>query len=65
MTRVPTERELNIIRGKNLVGQATKEDVDRIFVYIDHIETKLDYLDNDDFFGQNGWRHFLSLPDSD
>jgi len=31
--------------------------------YIQELESKLDDLDDEDFFGTEGWRHFLSLED--
>jgi hypothetical protein len=54
-------RELNIIRGKNLVGAATKEDIDTLFKYLDKIEFSLERADNDDLLGTEGWRHFCGV----
>ncbi len=55
------ERELNIIRGKNLVGAATKEDIDTLFKYLDKVEFSLERADNDDLLGTEGWRHFCGV----
>ena len=55
------EKELNIIRGKNLVELASKEDIDLLFAYIDFLETKLDEADSDDAFGPSGWRHYFGI----
>lgn len=52
------DRALNIIRGKNLVGKATKADVLKLFEHIDALELLLDRADEDDRFGTEGWRHF-------
>ena len=52
-------KELNTIRGKNIVGKATTEDVDLLFRFIDALEDMLDDSDDDDTFGPVGWRHFL------
>ena len=58
-----TDQELNTIRGKNLVGAATKEDVEVLFEHLDAIEVALDEADSDDVFGTEGWRHFFGLED--
>ena len=52
---------LNIIRGKNLVGKATKQDVFVLFEHIDALETLLDETDQDDVFGTEGWRHHADI----
>lgn len=60
-----TERELNIIRGKALVGHASIEDITSVFQHYDKLEMWLNELEWDDFFGTEGWRHAANLPDSD
>lgn len=55
------ERELNIIRGKNLVDATTKEDIFLLFKYIDMLEMKLDESDADDTFGSKGWRYHFGV----
>lgn len=61
-----SDRELNIIRGKVIVGGATLAEVLKVFGHIDKLEAKLDDTDEEgDFYGTEGWRHFLGLPDSD
>ena len=60
-TKVPTERRLNTIRGKNLVGAATQGDVNMLFAYIDLLEDKLDESDDNDTFGTEGWRRYFGL----
>ena len=60
-----TERELNTIRGKALVGNASPDEILQVFGHYDLIEMKLDEYDNDDAFGTEGWRHSFGLPDED
>ena len=60
---IQTDRILNIIRGKNLVGAATKEDIDLLFEHLDAIEIALDEADSEDMFGTEGWRHWLGIED--
>jgi hypothetical protein len=74
---IQTDRVLNIIRGKNLVGAATKEDINLLFEHLDAIEIALaeadseldaieialDEADSEDMFGTEGWRHRLGMED--
>lgn len=52
---------LNVIRGKNMSGQATKEDVERLFEHIDALEAFLDEYECDDVFGTQGWRYAIGI----
>jgi hypothetical protein len=54
-------KDLNIIRGKGLVGKATKADVLWLIIHIDALEGFLDEYDQDDTFGTEGWRHALGI----
>lgn len=63
--RFLSDQERNIIRGKSLVGAATPQEILSVFGHYDILEEKLNELDDDDFFGTEGWRHFLGLPDAD
>ena len=56
-----TDKVLNIIRGKNLVGKAEKADIDKLFEHIDALEMFLDDNEQDDQFGTEGWRHAIGL----
>jgi hypothetical protein len=58
---IQDDKTLNVIRGKNLVGKATKSDVDKLFEHIDALESWLDDKDSDDYFGTEGWRHCVGL----
>jgi hypothetical protein len=55
--------EVNVIRGKNLVGKASKEDVFKLCELIDFFEEEFDKLDCDDVFGTEGWRHYFGFED--
>lgn len=61
MTKPQTEKTLNIIRGKNLVGKATQDDINTLFEHIDALEMFLDDNEQDDQFGTEGWRHAIGL----
>lgn len=56
-----TDSVLNVIRGKNLVAAATRDDVNKLFEHIDALEDLLDDADEDDVFGTEGWRHELGI----
>lgn len=60
---IQTDRVVNTIRGKNLVGKASKADVDKLFEHIDALEMFLEDNDVDDVFGTEGWRHAIGLDD--
>lgn len=56
-----TDKTINTIRGKNLVGHATKEDIDKLIEHIDALEMFLDDNEQDDQFGTEGWRLAIGL----
>lgn len=60
-----TEKQINIVRGKALVGKASPQELAQVFGHWDLIEAKMDEVEQDDFFGTEGWRHFFGLPDAD
>lgn len=62
-----TERELNTIRGKALVGNATPSEVLSVFGHLDCLESRLDdaEMEYGDFLGTEGWRHWIGYPDED
>lgn len=57
------DKTINTIRGKNLVGKATKEDVQKLFDHIDALEMLLDEGDENDAFGTEGWRHTAGIDE--
>ena len=65
MTQFLTEKELNIIRGKDLVGHASTEEILSVFTHYDALERWLDEVEMADFFGTEGWRHSAGLPDAE
>lgn len=58
---VQTDKTINTIKGKNLVGKATKEDIEKLFEHLDALEMFLDENEQDDQFGTEGWRHAIGL----
>ena len=58
-----TDRELNTIRGKAMVGHATPQEIISVFQHYDLIEMKLEEYEQDDTFGTEGWRHSFGLPE--
>ena len=61
MAKVQSDKTINIIRGKNLVGKCLQEDVSILLEHIDALEMFLDDGDHDDMFGTEGWRHAVGL----
>jgi hypothetical protein len=57
-----TEKQLNTIRGKAMVGHATSDKILNVCAYVDSLEMELDEREQDDFFGTEGWRHAFGLP---
>jgi hypothetical protein len=60
-----TEKQLNIIRGKAMVGKATPAEILSVFEHYDKLEMELEARDAEDYFGTEGWRHAFHLPDAD
>lgn len=58
-----TERELNTIRGKAMVGRATPKEILAVFAHYDKLEIWMSELDVEDAFGTEGWRHAAGLPE--
>lgn len=54
-------RELDTIRGKMLVAAATVPELHTFLHYVSELERLLDQTDLDDFFGTEGWLHYLGL----
>lgn len=62
MAKPQSDKTLNVIRGKNLVGKATPDDIAKLFEHIDALEMFLDDNEQDDQFGTEGWRHAIGQP---
>ena len=56
-----TEKTINTILGKNIVGKADQADVNKLIEHIDALEMFLDENEQDDQFGTEGWRHAIGL----
>ena len=61
---IQSERVINTIRGKNMVGHAGQDDINVLFKHIDALECFLDEHEIDDLFGTEGWRHAIGMPDN-
>ena len=57
------ESEINVIRGKWLVKQASQDDVKVLLDHITALENLLDEGDMEDMYGTEGWRHQLGIDD--
>lgn len=61
-----SDKELNTIRGKAMVGHATVDEILSVFGHIDAMEKVLDEeVDPNDGLGTEGWRRFFNHPDAD
>lgn len=63
--RLLTEKEINTIGGKAIVGRAEPSELMQVFGHYDLIEARMDEMDMEDYFGTEGWRHYFGLPDAD
>jgi hypothetical protein len=55
-----SSKDLNIIRGKVMVGAATPTEILKVFRHLDELEIALDAYGLDDLFiGAEGWRHVI------
>lgn len=63
--RLLSDKELNTIRGKALVGKASVSEIQSVFQHIDMLERSLDEFDTKDAFGTEGWRRAFGHPDAD
>lgn len=53
------ENELDKIRGKMLVGKATRQELSEFLKYVSAIEGLVEDASLEDFYGTEGWRHQL------
>lgn len=54
-----SERDINIIRGKMLVAQATQEECHDFLRYVSALEMLVEEASNEDFYGTEGYEHRL------
>jgi hypothetical protein len=55
----PTEREINIIRGKLVAGAASRKEIERFLVYVSAIEALVEEASDQDVYGTEGYQHRL------
>ena len=60
-----SESRMNYIRGKASVEKASAAELHEVFDHIARLEASLDDLDEEDYFGTEGWRRFFGHPDAD
>jgi len=63
MKKLKSLKELNIIRGKMMVGAATAEEQRDFFTYVNEIEELVEEASIEDFYGTEGWQHRLGLDE--
>ena len=54
-------RELDTIRGKMLVGQASQSEVEDFLTYTTSLEGLVDEASMEEFYGTEGWQHKLGI----
>ena len=52
-----TLRELDVIRGKMISGNATIEEIQSFLVYVTKLEELVEEASNEDFYGTQGWTY--------
>lgn len=58
-SNILSQRETDTLTGKALVGAMTKKDQMAVMEHLNALYFRFDELDDEDFFGTEGWRHFL------
>ncbi len=61
--RLLSERDINMMAGKALVGAMDRDDQMALNGHLTMLMAKLDELDDEDFFGTEGWRHQFGIPE--
>lgn len=56
MKKKPTEKEINIIAGKMLVGHASVQELHTYLHYCATLEGLVEEASMEDFYGTEGWR---------
>ncbi len=55
--KIPSEQEINIIRGKLLVNKASQEEIFSFLRYVTELEALVEEASMEDFYGTEGWMH--------
>lgn len=61
--KLKSERELDMIRGKMLVGAATSDELQAFLTYVSTLEGLVEEASKEDFWGSEGWRHKIGWDD--
>lgn len=56
-----SERQLNEIRGKMLVGAASVDELSDFLFYVSKLEGLVEHASMEDFYGTEGWQHAIGL----
>ncbi len=59
--KIKSTRELDTIRGKMMVGAATKEELQDFLTYVIALEGLVEEASMEDFYGTEGWQHRLGI----
>lgn len=51
------EKEINIIKGKMLIGKATEKELTEFLEYVAEIEMLVEEASKQDFYGTEGYKH--------
>ncbi len=54
--KLKSEKEINIIVGKLLVGKCQKKDIQDYLYYVAALEKLVEEASQEDFYGTEGWR---------
>jgi hypothetical protein len=57
------QRELDMIRGKMLVGAASIEELHDFLRYVSALEGLVEEASLGDFYGSEGWQHHLGIDE--
>jgi len=61
MKKLRKEKDLDMIRGKMLVGHASIEELQDFLFYVSALEGLVEDASIEDFYGTEGWRHSIGL----
>ena len=56
MLKIPSERDLNIIRGKMMVNAATQKELLDFLTFVTKLESLVEEASMEDFYGTEGWQ---------
>lgn len=61
--KIPKKSELSALELENLFGEhgLSKNEIRKLYIYIEALEELLDRTDEEDFFGTEGWRRYLDI----